>query len=328
MNTRSIRQRARSLASRLLILGAVLAVSLASHPTAAVAADEPETGPAVSRASCGYAPTRRGAQIRESGIREASALVASQQFPGIYWTLNDSGNAPIVYAFDEDGAPRGSFRVTGATNVDWEAIQIGPDEDGGFALYIGDIGDNDQARREPIVYRVTEPEPSPPGQSAALRETAPASAFRFLYPGRPHNAEAMLVHPKTGEVVIVTRELNGMSMLYRLPLPLDGDSTPIADFVDVVNVQRFDPASGQVTDAAISSDGQQIAIRTYASVLVYDVPDGALKFGVWEQTPSVYRLADGPKGEGLAFRLDTGDLLSIGEEKSGPAVLYETAQQC
>ena len=42
----------------------------------------------------------------------------------------------------------------------------------------------------------------------------------------------------------------------------------------------------------------------------------------------VFRLADGPKGEGLAFRLDSGDLMSIGEDKSAPASLYETAQQC
>jgi len=75
-------------------------------------------------------------------------------------------------------------------------------------------------------------------------------------------------------------------------------------------------------------DGHQIAIRTYASVLVYDVPDGVLKDRIWEQTPAVYRLADGPKGEGLAFRLDSGDLLSIGEDKAAPASLYETAQQC
>lgn len=327
MDVRGIRQRARALAVRLLVAGTILALSVAGQPPIA-AADELPTGPSVSRATCGYASTRRGAQVRESGIREASALVASQQFPGIYWTLNDSGNAPVIFAFDEDGAPRGSFRVTGATNVDWEAIQVGPDEDGGFALYIGDIGDNDQVRREPVVYRVTEPEPAPPGERAATSETAPATAFRFLYPGRPHNAEAMLVHPRTGEIVVVTRELNGMSMLYRLPLPLDGDSVPIADLIDVVNVQRLDPASGQVTDAAISSDGRQIALRTYASVLIYDVPDGLLKDNLWEQAPGVYRLADGPKGEGLAFRLDSGDLLSIGEEKAGPAALYETAQQC
>jgi hypothetical protein len=326
VDVQGIRQRARWAPGRLAVAaGLLLSISLAGQPSV-VAAEDPTGGPPASRSTCQYAPTRRGAQVRESGIREASALVASQQFPGIYWTLNDSGNTPVIFAFDEDGAPRGSFRVTGAANVDWEAIGIGPDDDGGFALYIGDIGDNDQLRHDPVVYRVPEPEPAPVGDRAATGETAPATAFRFRYPGRPHNAEAMLVHPKTGDILLITRELNGMSMIYRLPL--DGESTQIADLVDVVNVQRFDPASGQVTDAAISSDGHQIAIRTYASVLVYDVPDDLLSYRIWEQTPGIYRITDGPKGEGLAFRLDSGDLISIGEDKSAQAALYETAQQC
>ena len=110
--------------------------------------------------------------------------------------------------------------------------------------------------------------------------------------------------------------------------PVDGDDTQAADLVDVVNVQRFDPSSGQVTDAAISSDGRQLALRTYASALLYDVPEDGFGYGLWEQAPRVHRISDGPKGEGLAFRVDTGDLLSIGEEKSGPAALYETAEQC
>src|SRR5688572_28825107 len=115
VDTRSIRQHARSLRVKLLAASALLVISLVGHPPHATA-DEPPGGPPASRSACQYAPTRRGAPVREPGIREASALVASQQFPGIYWTLNDAGNAPVIFAFDEDGAPRGSFRVTGATN--------------------------------------------------------------------------------------------------------------------------------------------------------------------------------------------------------------------
>src|SRR5215210_345069 len=112
-----------------------------------------------------------------------------------------------------------------------------------------------------------------------------------------------------------------MAMIYRLPKLQDPDSAPIADLVDVVNVGRLDPASGQVTDASISSDGHQLAVRTYASLLVYDVPGDSFAYSLWEQTPGVYRIADGPKGEGLAFRLDSGDLMSIGEDKNAPASL-------
>jgi hypothetical protein len=329
MHVLTVVQRARSAGGRLAIAaGLLLALAGAPHAAPATAADGPPDGLTPSRSTCQYAQTHRTVQVRESGVREASALVASRQYPGIYWTLNDSKNAPVIFAIDEDGAPRGSFRVAGASNQDWEALQIGPDADGGFALYIGDVGDNAQLRRDPVIYRVTEPEPLPPGSPSRMGETAPAEAIRFVYPARPHNTEAMLVHPKTGEILLVTRELNGISMIYRLPLPLDGADMPMADLVDVVNVRALDPASGQVTDGAISADGQQIALRTYTSVLLFEVPGGILSDAIWAQQPTVSRLADGPKGEGLTFRLDSSDLISIGEEKSAPTWLYETTQQC
>jgi hypothetical protein len=308
-------------------LGVLVAGQVAVHPVPANAEGEPPSA-ASSRATCQYARTQRVSQVRESGVREASALVASQQFPGVYWTLNDSKNAPVIYAFDQDGAPRGSFRVTGATNIDWEALQLGPDGDGGFALYIGDIGDNDQMRRDPVIYRIPEPEPVPAGSPPIAGETAPATAFRFVFPGFPHNAEAMLVHPQTGEIMLITREVSGMSLIYNLPLPLDEGNVMMADLVNVVDLRGLDPASAQVTDAAISPDGQHIALRTYTSVLVFDVQPGVPADRLWEQRPGVFPLGDGPKGEGMTFRLGSEDLMTVGEDKDAPAWLYETAWQC
>jgi hypothetical protein len=307
------------LAEQLLVLALAFAALLPGHAPVVAAQDAPV-------AACQYAPTQRLAQVADGGIREASALVASQQWPGVYWTLNDSGNAPVLYAFDQYGAPRGAFRVSGATNVDWEALQLGPDGAGGYALYIGDIGDNDQLRSDPVIYRVPEPEPAPPGGRASASETAPATTFRFVFPGRAHNAEAMLVHPMTGEVVLISREVTGLSLVYRLPPLLDADLVLLTDFVDVVEVRTFDPASGQVTDAAVSADGRHVALRTYASALMYDVPDGASLATIWEQQPRVYPLGDGPKGEGITFGYGTDDLMTVGEER--PTMLYRTPWRC
>ena len=105
-------------------------------------------------APCGYGSTRRFAEVQDRRFKEASGLAASQRWPGIYWALNDSGNAPEVFAMDDQGQSRGTFRVEDAQNVDWEAMQVGPGRDGGSALYVGDIGDNDRERREVVIYRV------------------------------------------------------------------------------------------------------------------------------------------------------------------------------
>src|SRR5215212_8164160 len=123
------------------------------QPSTAVAQDLLEN-PVGTEQACGYGPTHPTSQVAEPAIREASALVASQQWPGVYWTFNDSKNTPMLYAVDADGRPRGTFQVPNASNVDWEALQLGPDRDGGYALYIGDIGDNKHARGESVIYRV------------------------------------------------------------------------------------------------------------------------------------------------------------------------------
>ena len=324
---RTERRWSRSIGRLAVAAGLLLSTTAAGQPSPALAASaEAPADPAPSRVACQYAPTRRVAQVHNNAIREASGLVASQQFPGVYWTLNDSGNAPMLFAFDQDGGSRGSFRVTGASNVDWEALQLGPDGDGGFALYIGDTGDNDQMRRDPVVYRVPEPEPAPVSNGAFVGETAPATAFHFVFPNRSHNAEAMLVHPKTGEITLVTREVSGMSLVYRLPLPLDPGTLMLADLVDVLDIRPLGPGpSSQITDGTISPDGQHIALRTYTNVLIFDASN-ADPAQLWSQTPAVFPLADGPKGEGITYRLGSDDLMTVGEQV--PAGLYETDLQC
>jgi hypothetical protein len=150
--------------------------------------------------------------------------------------------------------------------------------------------------------------------------------FRFELPGRSHNAEAMLVDPTSGAITLVTREVSGVSMIYRLPQPLDPGNVVTADFVDVVDLRTFGLGSSPVTDATISPDGQYVALRTYNAVVIYDTRNAATPDQIWEQTPAVIPLADGPKGEGITYKLGTDDLMTIGE--GTPAELHETDLQC
>jgi hypothetical protein len=264
--------------------------------------------------------------VRETALHEASALVASRRWPGIYWTFNDSKNTPTLFAFDEQGEPRGTFQVAGAANVDWEALQMGPAGDGGYALYIGDIGDNQGKRREGVIYRVPEPEPSPEGDPARTSETAPSTAFRFTYPVTQRNTEAMLVHPKTGEILLISRGSDGFNLVYRLPLPLESQHTVALELAGTIDARSLGSLSGQITDAAISPDGRQVVLRTPTRALVYDAWNDVPLARVWNQEPGVYRLNDGPKGEGITYRFNSLDLITIGEGTS--PLLYQTIWQC
>jgi len=106
------------------------------------------------------------ATIAIPALREASGLVASHRYAGVLWAHNDSGDQPRLFAFRRDGVAVLPNRVTdparyrgitidNARNYDWEDITIDPEG----RLYIGDIGNNDSARRNLAIYVVDEPDP-------------------------------------------------------------------------------------------------------------------------------------------------------------------------
>src|SRR6476619_1233791 len=87
-----------------------------------------------------YGPPATIATIKEKSIAESSGLVASRTTPGAYWTHNDSGDGPFIYAFNTRGDSLGIFRVTGAQAFDWEDMASGPGPDANKSyLYLGDI---------------------------------------------------------------------------------------------------------------------------------------------------------------------------------------------
>jgi len=258
-------------------------------------------------------------------LTEASALVASHHRPGVYWTLNDTRHDSLLFAVDQQGRSLGRFRVNGAANEDWEALQFGPGPDGKDALYVGDTGDNKGKRQQMAIYRVPEPEPA--DALGEIASTAAAEVFRFVYPGSPRNTEAMLVHPTTGEILLVTKEPSGQSVVFRMPTPLDSGTTVTLEQVGAITVSGGAGEQAKlVTDGTVAPDGQHVTIRTYTSALEFEIPVGAPLASIGGQPPRVIPLDDGKKGEGLTYRLDGNALISIGEGTR--TQLFETPREC
>ncbi len=125
---------------------------------------------------------------------EVSGLVRSGA--GGFWAHNDSGDAPRVFEFARDGTVRREVAVGGAEHVDWEDLAIR-----GRTLYIGDIGDNLAQRPDIAVYRMSE-------------TSTAATKLTLRYPDGPHDAEALLVDPRDGTIVIVTKDFGGTAGVY------------------------------------------------------------------------------------------------------------------
>src|SRR5207253_735177 len=102
--------------------------------------------PRIAQAQCEV--VARGISLPEP-IRESSGLSESRTHPGVYWTHNDSGHGPDVFALNSSGVQLGKVRVTGAQNRDWEDIASGPcPAGGGTCLYLADTGNNASSEGE------------------------------------------------------------------------------------------------------------------------------------------------------------------------------------
>src|SRR4051812_12104938 len=51
----------------------------------------------------------RQGKIESPGVKESSGIVASRQFKDVFWTHNDSGNAPVIYAITREGKAIAEF---------------------------------------------------------------------------------------------------------------------------------------------------------------------------------------------------------------------------
>jgi hypothetical protein len=116
---------------------------------------------------------------RTSVSKKARALPQGLD-PLIFWTLNDSGGEPCVFAIDRSGKTRAKVRVRDAANFDWEDLALGKDDQARPALFIGDIGDNLQhATHHPGV------------SNSRTRETRPANLSRK--PKRCRTSGALII---------------------------------------------------------------------------------------------------------------------------------------
>ncbi|HTJ75345.1 MAG TPA: hypothetical protein VL337_08260 [Acidimicrobiales bacterium] len=312
------RRRGPAVVARVSIL--VLAVACSGGRTAAAPAAPTTATPDTQapQAGSGYGPPTLLGRIDDPAIDESSGLVASRRNPGRLWTHNDSGDDPVVYCLDGQARTCGVWKVTGADAFDWEDIAAGPGPTPGEPyLYVGDIGDNIDQRSQIVVYRIPEPTVGgggAVGTKAAPTPTATAEALRLRYPDGARNAEALLVHPVTGDIYVMSKEAQGAGV-YRATAPVDPKS--VTTLAKVATLQLG--AAEVVTGGDISPDGRRVALCTYSRGYELQVPAGAASFdAVWSQAPATVDLGFRLQGESVAYRLDGRALLTTSEIYPSP----------
>lgn len=243
-------------------------------------------------------------RITDPEVDESSGVAPSPEEAGIWYTHNDSGDSARFFRFDEKGRVTGVFRLKGVEAVDWEdmaSAKVG----GKSYLYFGDIGDNAGKRRSIVVYRVEEP-------IGEGRELGAFERFELTYPDGPHNAEALLVRPGTGDLYVVTKTAKGPSGVFRL----SGSAAPGARaLVRVGEIQLAGALEPMrlVTGGDVSPDGRFVVLRTYLGAYEYAAGEGEA-FDRWtKSTPRVVALQAEVQGEAIAYSRDGQWLVTTSE---------------
>jgi hypothetical protein len=211
-------------------------------------------------------------------VFESSGLVDRGD---VVYTTNDSGDDAVIYGVDP-GTGRTVSRTTYADSVE-DVEDLAPGVGG--TVWVGDTGDNRRRRDDIAVYRVT------PGRGDSDR---PAPRYTLTYPDGPHDAETLLVSPRTQRVLVVSKSAFG-GIVYAASRHLVPGTRPN-------RLRPFARVSGLVTDGAFLPDGRHVVLRTYGTASLYTFPG----FGL----VGTVRLPSQPQGEGISVGATGRVLLS------------------
>ncbi|MDB4878455.1 MAG: hypothetical protein JWM41_4901 [Gemmatimonadetes bacterium] len=303
---------------------AVIMLSIIASCDRTAGANQPaRRGPALPD-SMGAAPTHVSVvrtRARPELLENSTAAMSHRQ-PGVFFTINDSGNDPVLFAMDTTGADRGAWPVRGATNVDWESAAIGPCAPPGVAecVYIGDTGDNLAHHRSRAVYRVAEP------AANGSTDSIVAEKLSYVYADGPHDVEAMYV-ARNGDMFFITKRRlkNGAgalrpALVFKLSAAeWSAHRQVVAQLVDSLSLVPGSAPLRVITDASLSPDARHLAVRTYMQVYVYatDPLTGRVLRAVPPSVCNIVSLGE-PQGEGVTWADNGGRLVFTSEGQEQP----------
>ena len=196
-------------------------------------------------------------------LEENSGVVCLKD--GSIWMIEDSGNKDEIYQVNLKGELLKEFKVTNAKNKDWEDLAMDPDGN----VYIGDIGNNSNQRKELIIYKI----PNPAEEKGDKIE---AKKITFHYPeqkkfppkrkDRKYDAEALFY--REGNLFIITKNradpFDGEAYIYMVPAEKGKHKARrIGSFVPC---EQYYPC--RITAADISPDGEKIVLLSYGKLWI------------------------------------------------------------
>ncbi|MCY2930658.1 MAG: hypothetical protein NTV86_14405 [Planctomycetota bacterium] len=272
--------------------------------------------PASAPAPIAYEGGKEIARLANPAITESSGLAASRLAEGVFWTHNDSGDSPRLFAFNRKGEDLGAYPVHGATAVDWEdmaAFSLGKQH----YLLIADVGDNFAARKSCTLYFLAEPlVKARPAKPAALPV---AIRMDFSYEDGPRNCESAAVDPVRKEILLVSKTGGNSCKAYLLPLPRQNlVKNAVARAVGTLTIPT-------ATAMDVAPDGLRAIVLTYGDAYEYSRAATEDWKAAFARAPRKIAMPPRAQGESICYGLDGRTLYLTSEQAPSPLLQVSPA---
>lgn len=261
-----------------------------------------------------YGPPKLLCSLANRDVDESSGVACGHATPGVFWTHNDSGDSPRIFAFNAKGEDLGTFDIQAAIHRDWE--DIASFTRGGKAyLLIADIGDNDAERDDYTLYLAEEPRLNPEKRSprAKLRVRM---AIAFRYEDGSQNCEAIAVDPTSGLILLATKTVVGKAGVYGLRIPerVVPDQVLVAKLLAPLKLTM-------VTAMDVSPDGLRSIVLTYGNAYEFTRAPDEKWSDAFARVPRMISMPPRRQGESICYGPDGKTLYLTGEKL--PCPLFE-----
>ena len=227
-------------------------------------------------------------EVRHPGLPEISGMVRSRAHPDVFWIHNDGGNAPRLFAIEatgevivppawieeagregHDGAARWpGIEIWSAANVDWEDIAAG---DG--RLYIADVGNTRNARRDLGLYVLEEPDPRLTRALPPLRYVPVAYPDQTRWPAEEWHFDCEAVFFDGGRLYFLTKHRKpGRLMAFERGTNLYRLDTQHPERENLLVRLGSHDGVALATAADLSPSGGRLAVLTYEKLWLFDRP--------------------------------------------------------
>ncbi|MFX0556439.1 hypothetical protein ACOCEA_06550 [Maribacter sp. CXY002] len=182
------------------------------------------------------------------------------------WVIEDNGNKDEIYKVDFTGEILKTLKVKNGDNDDWEDLA----KDSLGNVYIADIGNNQNERKNLTIYKIPNPEIEP-------GDKIDAKKIEFNYPEQKefppkddallYDAEALFHHKNKLFIITKNRSnpFTGDAYIYSVP---DKPGTYNATLVGKINLCS-DWKTCQITGVDISPNGDKIVALSYGKLFVF-----------------------------------------------------------